>query len=1236
MMNDWDIINAYFETNSNYLSRHQIESFDNFINNTVPYTIKTLNPFTLIFKDNHSTTQKELYEVQVFIGGEDGNDVRMEKPYDGTEAILPNIARLKSMTYNILMTVDVLIKFKNLLTGEVTDVVHKDIRIGSLPIMLHTNGCFLHGKNKEELTKLGECPYDQGGYFIIDGKEKVIISQERIAPNKLFLSVPTAGNLHYSLKGECRSVSDDNKLFAKVLYLYTMNKPRNFRKTIDTEDDGANNVSEAGAEGAIDDSAEADYTSSFDVFGAHHIVVDIMSIKLKNIPVFIIFRALGVESDKEIMTHILYGNEVENEAMVEMVRKMIIDSKKLIRDGDHIYTQIDALNYLKNFAAFEDVDYVKYVLLQDFLPNMNDYKSKAIFFGYLINQMIKATIGMIPVNSRDNYMNKRVDVSGILLSNVFRDFYNKFRNNVIRTIDRNYTMFDAQFASNYNQMTKNLVMVGDLYKIFSPTFIDEGMYKTFKGNWGMLDDPEKAGIVQDLNRLSYLGYVSHVRRVNTPIDRSIKLAAPHRLGSEQFGYMCPFESPDGANIGLLKHMSITCEITSEQDTTELFAILHKNDFKPLYTLQLHEATSNTILFLNNNIIGIHNDPVMLYDALRTARRAHELNYQITFFYDVQLNEFRISTDSGRCIRPLFIASAGANLEDLKGIKSWYDKDFLGKYIEYVDVHESNYLLIAMNKADITSRHTHCEIHPSLSLSYYTNTIPFVNHNQAPRIVFSGQQGKQAIGVYATNYNSRIDTASYILHYPQKNLVSTKLSKYVFKDQLPNGENLIVAIATYTGYNQEDSIMINRDSIDRGLFNVSYFKTILDKEYISDNKRHRFVFANPEELRKRGVDVNTRFDNYKNIDENGVPFKNAHMNQGDAMIGKVEEIDQVSEDKTKIFNDSLNSTKYTDKTVATKKTNYGKIDVAYVYEKNNENNLKIRMRKMRRPVLGDKLASMHGQKGVVGMILPQVEMPFTKDGLVPDIIINPHAIPSRMTIGHLIECIMNRLSCETGSEIDATAYDNHNVDEYMNQLEKKGINRYSNEVMYNARTGEQMKTDIFIGPTYYYRLKHMVDDKINYRDDGGPIENVTKQPTQGRSNDGGLRIGEMETNAIVAHGISSFLKESIMERADGVVKTNRKDKQAHHIYVDENGDDIIYNKNLKYFVGYDGDDVKENTALKVPYSFKLLKQECQSLSIKMKLLTTGIKGDDDDDDDDDDDIYVDDDDDDDVDDQNNDE
>jgi DNA-directed RNA polymerase II subunit RPB2 len=360
-----------------------------------------------------------------------------------------------------------------------------------------------------------------------------------------------------------------------------------------------------------------------------------------------------------------------------------------------------------------------------------------------------------------------------------------------------------------------------------------------------------------------------------------------------------------------------------------------------------------------------------------------------------------------------------------------------------------------------------------------------------------------------------------------------------------------------------------------------------------------------ELQKNGKDIKPRFENYDNLNENGIPKLNSFMQEGDAMIGKVEEEDEMKNDINAFFSESISSTKLTDKSTLTDKTNYGTIDSVYMYKKDEQDKLKLRLRKMRRPVLGDKLASMHGQKGVCGMILPQVEMPFTKDGLVPDIIVNPHAIPSRMTIGHLLECVVNRYACNIGREIDGTAYDTHDTEKYFDKLQEQGVNRHSNEVMYNARTGEQMKTDIFIGPTYYYRLKHMVNDKINYRDDKGPIENMTKQPTEGRGNGGGLRIGEMETNAIIAHGIASFLNESLMSRADGTIKVQKTHKVPHHIYVDENGDDILYNteKNVRTFSSYDKDkEIKESNRLLVPYCFKLLKQELTSICVKMTLIT----------------------------------
>ena len=569
--------------------------------------------------------------------------------------------------------------------------------------------------------------------------------------------------------------------------------------------------------------------------------------------------------------------------------------------------------------------------------------------------------------------------------------------------------------------------------------------------------------------------------------------------------------------------------------------------------------------------------------------------------DSTSKQYHINTDSGRCIRPLYVASSMDRLKRLtpgnleKMSRDWYGKKFLGEYIEYIELEESNHLLIATTPEMLESNkhYTHCEIHPSLALSLYTNTIPFVNHNQAPRVVFSGQQGKQAVGIYATNFNSRIDTTGYILHYPQKNLVSTRISEFVNKNTLPNGENLIVAIATYTGYNQEDSIIINKDSIDRGLFNVSYYKSVIDSE--TDNKHGT---GNHDSYTVRFANVN---DSYDSLDSDGLPKVNTYVKEGAALLGKVEKIDKLYSEKQNILHESSVQTEIKDKTLKSDKTKTGIVDDIHVYKKEGVKNVKLKLRKQRRPVLGDKLASMHGQKGVVGMIIPQVDMPFTKDGLAPDIIINPHAIPSRMTIGQLLESILGRVACGIGKQLLASPFEPRDNESYFKYLEENGIDRYSNEVMYNARSGEQMKSEIFIGPTYYYRLKHMVDDKINYRGRGGPVDFLTKQPVKGRANNGGLRIGEMETNAIASHGLAAFMKEAMMDRSDGVISHGNVTKM-NAIHADEDGDEIISNAERKFFRSYDHDKyIMENNKFEVPQSFKLLKKELSSMCIKMQLL-----------------------------------
>ena len=367
------------------------------------------------------------------------------------------------------------------------------------------------------------------------------------------------------------------------------------------------------------------------------------------------------------------------------------------------------------------------------------------------------------------------------------------------------------------------------------------MYKSMKGNWGLTGDPSEQGIVQDVSRISYISYVSHLRRVNTPIDRSIKLVAPHRLDSPQYGMMCPIESPDGSNIGLLKHMSATCEITLESNRQDILKCLTELDVIFLEFVNPYSTKNSTKVFLNNNWIGIHKTPKELYDKMIKYRRHGILNTFVSISWNIQENDIMIFCDSGRCCRPLIIAeqlkSMNYNLDHWnKYINGYtYDYTFDKKFkkempcLEYLDTYETNFAYIAMKHEDLNKYHTHVEIHPCLSLSMYTNSIPFANHNQAPRNVFSGQQGKQAIGVYATNFNHRIDTASYLLHYPQRSLVTTKMAKYIYKNNLPNGENLIVAICTYTGYNQEDSVIVNKSSIERGMFNISYMKAITDSE-----------------------------------------------------------------------------------------------------------------------------------------------------------------------------------------------------------------------------------------------------------------------------------------------------------------------------------------------------------------------------------------------------------------------
>ena len=962
------------------------------------------------------------------------------------------------------------------------------------------------------------------------------------------------------------------------------------------------------------------------------------------------------------MNNIFYddGKNI-NQKFIDFIRNTIIESSEY-------KTQYDALNYLKQFTKYNTIENVKFILYEDFLPNVNkNFKQKGLFLGTLIYKLISVALEIQSTTNKDNYLFKRVDLVGYLMTNLFRDLYNKLRNNIKNELDKQYNygywrdLGDLQYIINEN----------NLLKIFDKSIISNLMIKSFKGNWGGNNDPKNEGMVQDLNRLSYLGYLSHIRRINTPIDRSVKLVEPHRLGNAQYGAMCPVESPDGGNIGLLKHFPVMTLVSYAIDIDPIIECARELGLIYLDEIDIKNLKKENInltkIFFNNHWLGIHFNPFKFYKYLKLLKCNGIINPLISIVWYSQKKEIHIQTDAGRVLRPLYLTNIYElnNLSDntnellinkdynksildigiknkklewstltkgklnkfydinynkfnkdlfksliLKTTEKRFPEEFINYYdidldenkliknscmIEYLDVEEINSSMIAMNRKSLNNKlikYTHCEIDPSTILSVYSNIIPFSNHNPYPRNAFGCQQGKQAIGIYTTNFNNRIDTAGYIIHYPQKAIVHTKYTKYTHNDELPNGENVIVAIATYTGFNQEDSIMINQNSIDRGMFNITKFKSFIDEEEKNYGGDEQLLFDNPIELSNEGKNINIKYANWDYLNKDGFPEINKFIDEDDIILGKInKKTTYVNEDdEIGVLTNKVEKIEYFDKSVKGNKSIKGFVDKVFVFEKENElRKVKIKLRKYMKPELGDKMCSRAGQKGVCGMIYKQEDMPFNKDGISPDIIINPHAIPSRMTIGQLIECVLCKLGCKYASTFDGTTFNNYNSTNLLKELNTANLNKYSDEILYNGLTGEQMNCHIFFGPTYYYRLKHIVSDKYNYRTEG-PVTSMTKQPTKGRANEGGLRIGEMETNAILGHGMGSFIKESMMERSDAFT----------YNIENENGT-IAIEKNDKLYSSYK--DAKNNnfSSIKTPYAFKLLLQEIETLGIQPRLL-----------------------------------
>lgn len=805
--NSWTILDSYFKTDPYFLTKHHLDSFNDFIEKKVPNTIKSLNPFITLKNDDATKNLK--HEIRIYIGGENADELFFKTPEKQSKLLLPNLARLKNQTYKSDLSCNIHVKYITYDTqGTVSNIETKEFqntKIGSIPIMLKSKLCMLYKQPNSILSEFGECIYDQGGYMIIDGKEKVIVAQERIATNRLFIN--RSKNPDYRYEGLIRSTIEEGAIFPKTVKLAVYSK---------------------------------EYLSGT---RRNAIVFKIPNIQ-KEIPLFILFRALGVETDKHILEYIL--NNLDDELNVAL-SDFLFHS---MYDGAFLYSQAEVLEYLSGYVTHAgNIDYVRYILMNDLFPNMNKENDvslhrKAMFLGHITRHIVKVCLGLQKESDRDNYAFKRVDISGFLMGNLFRDFYNEFRNQCRSAVDRLYNY--GSWKNDGNNIS-DMINEFNKWEVFNSNIIENGIVKSLKASWGVEKDPSKQGAVQDVNRISYIGYTSHMRRVNTPLDRSVKMVEPHRLHPTQWGSMCPCESPDGASIGLLKNLAMLCHITFDCSSKHILECLKDLDVTLLEYVMPKQINGDTCkVLINSNWIGITEKPYELSNQLKLLRRNALINVTTSISWNIVEGEININTEAGRCCRPLFIVEKHTLLikeKDIqllkKGDKTWKDlikgqtrddfdftdctyyspfklpifekvsdKDLIWKEleknqasIEFIDVEESNTCMIAMDPKMLENKlvkYTHMEIHPSTIFAVLTTNIPFSNHNQAPRNYFSGAQGKQAIGIYSTAFNHRMDTAAYVLHYPQRRIVNTKYMDYIGNNQMPNGENTIVAIMTYTG------------------------------------------------------------------------------------------------------------------------------------------------------------------------------------------------------------------------------------------------------------------------------------------------------------------------------------------------------------------------------------------------------------------------------------------------------
>ncbi|MGQ9565731.1 MAG: DNA-directed RNA polymerase subunit B [Candidatus Bathyarchaeales archaeon] len=1094
------------------LVKQHLDSYNEFIDHGLQEVINEVGQIDIEIPE--SPYQIKLGQVWVI-----DPQSRISGPYitevDGTKhEIYPMEARFRNLSY----AAPVALEMTPIIDGREQDT--ELVLIGDLPVMLKSKLCVLSVLSPEELIAAGEDPNDTGGYFIINGSERVIVALEDLAPNRVIVDIDERG----------ASPVYQAKIFSTTV---------GFRARIELrlKSDGAIYVSMPGVP--------------------------------TEIPFIILMRALGLKSDKEIAETVSPDKTLQNLLDASFEKAVGVDSVK------------DALLYIGNRVAHGQVEEYRLqkaesIIDRNFLPHIGRTKEhrqeKALFMGEMASRVIELKLGKRKPDDKDHFKNKRLKLAGPLLADLFRIAF--------RNLCR-----DIKYQLERMGMKRQMISISAAVR---PGIITERLQHALAtGNWGR----GHVGITQLLDRTNHVSTLSHLRRMQSPLSRSQPNFEARDLHPTHWGRLCPNETPEGSNCGLVKNLALSACISVATSTEKMKHTLYRLGVVPAAEANESLKLSGAKVFIDGNLVGYSPEPKGLVDEIRNKRRLGEVSTEINIAYFSKnlggRDEIYVDCDEGRVRRPLIIVEKGVpklQQEHIEKVRAgeWAWEDLVKNGImEYLDAEEEENAYIALSLTEVTPEHTHAEIATYTILGICASTIPYPEHNQSPRNSYEAAMAKQALGIYSTNSIHRVDSRSHILHYPQIPLIQTKPMEIIGYKHRPSGQNCLVAVLSFEGYNMEDALIFNKASVERGLGRSTFYRIYEAecRQYLGGLK-DRFVVPEPGIRGYRGEQY------YRLIEPDGIISPEVDVVGGDVLIGRTSPPRFLEEYKEfEVKGPSMRDT-----SVDMRSSEVGTVDGVFLTESSEGSKLvKVRVRDQRVPELGDKFASRHGQKGVIGMLVRPEDMPFTEDGIIPDIIINPHAIPSRMTIGQFLESMAGKVAAARGKPVDGTPFSNERPEQLKKELIQLGFSHTGREVFYNGITGEKFVADIFIGVVYYQKLHHMVADKIHARA-RGQVQMLTRQPTEGRARGGGLRFGEMERDCLIGHGAAMLLRDRLMEESD-----------KYLVYVCENcGYIAYYDTKQRKYVCRSCDEHAQISPIIVSYAFKLLLQELMSLCIAPRL------------------------------------